>query len=237
MRRLNLHRLAPLTAALIVAIVTASCGQSTPAPEAPSPTVSEAPPEPPPEPPPAPKANSQEITTHGIGPAQLGLTLSELQTLLGPRTTYITQSPFLADFDAIAVRQNGDILFHILHLAGEPMGPEDIIQGVLTANPAYKTAGGVGVGTPIAEAEARYGDATLSRHAANSALEYVQFQDPPAANISFGTQPADALSAQDYAGLYPEGASDYQETTEYRPDATIGSVLVVCLNETCAGES
>ncbi|MEO0408967.1 MAG: hypothetical protein AAF289_16615 [Cyanobacteria bacterium P01_A01_bin.135] len=219
--------------ALGIALAIAGCGQTTPEPAA-SPAALDTPaPDPQPEPPPPPEANSQEISTHGIGPAQLGLTLGELKALLGPRINYVTQSPFLADFDAIAVRQGDEILFHVLHLAGEPMTDADVVQGVLTTNPRYQTANGVGVGTSLADAEDRYGEATLSRHTADAALEYVQFERPPAVNISFGTQAA----SETYAGLYPEGAGEYQETGEYQPDAAIGSVLVICLNETCAGDS
>ncbi|MGB3616258.1 MAG: hypothetical protein WBA10_20875 [Elainellaceae cyanobacterium] len=243
MTRRHRHSAKILTLAAMLAI--AGCGQ-TPVQSESAPAISA---DPDAEvvadlPPPA-TPESQVISTHGIGPAQLGLTLGELKTLLGSGTTFVAQSPFLAEFDATAVRQDGDILFHILHLAGEPIADTDAIQGVLTTNPAYETAEGIGVGTPIAEAEAAYGTATLSHHKANASLEYVRFDAPPAANISFGTWFSEAVmlgsdagtATASYAGQYPQQAGDYRETTEYQPESTIKSVLVVCLTETCASES
>ncbi|MGF1537743.1 MAG: hypothetical protein ACFB4J_14855 [Elainellaceae cyanobacterium] len=220
---------------ILLAATLSSCGESS--------TEVEVRPESPPaeapeaaaavEPPPA-EPSDREISTHGIGPAQLGLTLGELKQLFDD-ATFTPQSPFLAEFDAIAVRQGGEILFHILHLAGEPMADEDVIQGVFTTNPSFETAEGIGAGTPIAQAEATYGSATLSHHRANASLEYVRFATPPADNISFGTwarQPGEATPS--YAGVYPPTGGDYRETTQYDPEAQIQSILVVCLTEICA---
>ncbi|MGF1513585.1 MAG: hypothetical protein ACFB5Z_07820 [Elainellaceae cyanobacterium] len=220
---------------LLLTATLASCGRSAELEPQPVSSASEStevadPPAPPPAEP-----DDQEISAYGIGPAQLGLTLGELKQLLGSDASFVTQSPFLAEFDAIAVRQDGEILFHILYLAGESLGDGDVIQGVLTTNSAFETDEGIGVGTPIADAEATYGSATLSHHEANASLEYVRFDAPPADNISFGTwarQPGE--TTPDYAGVYAQDGSDYRETTEYDPDATIKSVLVVCLTETCA---
>ncbi len=229
------HVLQQWPALAIALVIVAGCGQSSAELE-PSPTpqpasvVSEAP-----EPPPPAEPDNQEISTHGIGPAQLGLTLGELKQLLGSEASFTPQSPFLAEFDAIAVRQGREILFHILHLPGEPIADGDVIQGVLTTNPAFETAEGIGAGTSIAEAEATYGSATLSHHKANASLEYVRFTTPPADNVSFGTWAREPGAATpDYAGIYPQEAGDYRETTEYDPEATIKSVLVVCLTEICA---
>lgn len=218
---------------MLITATISGCGQSTaelePRPIPTTETSEAAPAEPP-----QAESDDKEISTHGIGPAQLGLTLGELKQLLDD-ATFTPQSPFLAEFDAIAVRQDGEILFHILHLAGQPIADGDVIQGVLTTNPIFETAEGIGAGTLVSEAESTYGSATLSHHKANASLEYVRFATPPADNISFGTwarQPGEPTP--NYAGVYPQTGGDYLETTEYDPEATIKSVLVVCLSETCA---
>lgn len=175
-------------------------------------------------------ANSTVISATGIGAAQLGMTLGALKDTLGSEVEFTVESPFIVDFDAIAVHKNGKIQYYILYLAGATFGDEDVIQGLLTDNPEFKTAEGVGAGTTLADAEAAYGKATLSYNTQNESREYARFEKQPANNISFAT----GNGNQNLAGVYPSPASDYNETKEYRPDATIQSVLVVCLNETCA---
>ncbi|MBF2078564.1 MAG: hypothetical protein IGR76_08595 [Synechococcales cyanobacterium T60_A2020_003] len=157
------------------------------------------------------------------------MTLGELKQSLGDTAQFEVKSPFIVDFDAIAVRQNGEIQFYILYLAGEPAGDDDPIQGLWTDNPAYTTAEGVGAGTLISTAEDAYGDATLSFSYDNEGREYVRFANHPAPNISFGTGNANTSTA----GIYPEFSGGFNETQEYNPDATIQSVLLVCLADGC----
>ncbi|NJO73948.1 MAG: hypothetical protein HC833_09510 [Leptolyngbyaceae cyanobacterium RM1_406_9] len=47
------------------------------------------------------------ISSEGIGLAKLGITLGELKQSLGAETEFVVESPFMVDFDAIAVRQGG----------------------------------------------------------------------------------------------------------------------------------
>lgn len=170
------------------------------------------------------------ISATGIGDAQLGMTLGELKQKLGTAAEFVVQSPFMVDFDAIAVRQSGQVQYYILHLAGKPLGDRDTVQGLLTRNPAYKTAEGVGAGTSLTQAEAAYGKATLSYNTQNESREYARFERQPAPNISFATGNA----SQQAAGIYPNATSEYRETREFKPNAAIESVLVVCLTSGCA---
>lgn len=175
------------------------------------------------------EAERYQISAEGIGVARLGMTLGDLKQTLGDTAQFEVKSPFIVDFDAIAVRQNGEIQFYILYLAGEPAGDDEPIQGLWTDNPAYTTADGVGTGTLISTAEDAYGDATLSFNYDNEGREYVRFANHPAPNISFGTGNANTSTA----GIYPESSGGFNETQEYNPDATIQSVLVVCLADGC----
>ncbi|GAB4135497.1 MAG: hypothetical protein Fur0046_08290 [Cyanobacteria bacterium J069] len=168
------------------------------------------------------------ISAEGVGPARLGMTLGELKQAM-PTAEFDVRSPFIVDFDAIAVSEDGKPQFYLLYLAGESFGDSDVVQGVLTDNPSYRTDRGIGPGTPIAQAEEIYGDATLSYNTQNESREYVRFAQHPATNLSFATGNGSA----DPAGIYPSPTADYNETQQFREDATIESVLVICLTEAC----
>ena len=157
------------------------------------------------------------------------LNLGECKQTIGDTYTLEPISPFMVDFDAIAVQQNGEVQYYILHLAGMPFTDDDIIQGLRTDNPRYQTAEGIGAGSAIATAEDRYGNATLSYNIENEGREYVRFEDFELTNVVFGTGNAN----QDTAGIYPEPPRSYNETEDYRNDATIESILLVCLTENC----
>lgn len=176
------------------------------------------------------------VSEKGLGIARLGMTLGELRDAL-PELEFTTESPFIVDFDAIAVRDEGEALFYILHLAGSPLNDDAPIQGLLTDNPMFKTAESVGVGTPISAAEITYGKAVLSYNTGNESREYVRFEDHPATNISFGTQ-GNVLSQPDasstLSGIYDEQSAQYNETEVYHAEAAIEAILVVCLSAACS---
>ncbi|NJL21557.1 MAG: hypothetical protein HC895_13255 [Leptolyngbyaceae cyanobacterium SM1_3_5] len=184
---------------------------------------------------PSPTAAAEQpavISETGIGAAQLGMTIAQLRQVLGTSAEFVVQAPFMVDFDAIAVRQNGQVQYYILYLAGQPPNENLPIQGLLTPNSRYKTAAGVGVGVSIAEAESAYGKATLSYNTENESREYARFERQPADNISFAT----GNGNQQTAGVYPAGNGIVRETQEFRSDAVIQSILVVCLAEDCAAQ-
>jgi hypothetical protein len=170
------------------------------------------------------------ISSEGIGDAKLGMTLGDLKASLDD-AKFVAQPLLTSDFDAIAVRQNEETSYYILHLAGESFGDDNVIQGLMTTHPDFKTAEAIGPETTIREAEAAYGKAILSYHTQNESREYVRFENHPTNNVSFSTGIAD----ENLAGLYPSPHSGYNETSDYTDDATIQSVLVVCLVKECSG--
>lgn len=176
-------------------------------------------------------SDERRISAEGIGLAKLGMTLGELKQALGAETEFVVESPFIADFDAIAVRQAGEVQFYILYLPGGTFTDEDVIQGLMTDNPKFLTGESVGPGVALAQAESSYGKATLSYNTQNEGREYVRFENHPASNLSFGT----GNFNQQTAGVYPSTTADFNETQEFQPTATITSVLVVCLAESCVG--
>jgi hypothetical protein len=221
------------------ALLLASCNRASESPvttaaPSPSPTASAIPVSPSPttsSPTPIAAAEPENrlISAEGIGVARLGMTLGELKQQLGPSAELVVQSPFIVDFDAIAVRQEGEVQFYILYLANQPLTDQDVIQGLLTENSAYQTAEKVGPGTSVADAEAAYGAVTLSYNTENESREYARFANQPAGNLSFGTGNGNAEAA----GIYSSPTQSYNETKQFKPDATIRSILVVCLREGC----
>lgn len=175
-------------------------------------------------------AENTTITEKGVGAAQLGMTLGELKQVLGETATFTEKSPFMVDFDAIEVSQGGEVQFYLLHLAKQPLQDSDLIQGILVTNPRFQTAEGVGAGTTIAQAEQAYGKATLSYNTQNESREYARFERQPSPNISFAT----GNGSQNPAGIYAAATSEYSETNQFRPDARIQSILVVCLTDGCS---
>jgi len=207
---------------------------STPLPTAtvsshPSPVTPSPDPDPSPSPVAGPKVNSTLISPQGIGAARLGMTFGDLKRSLGSDTELAVKSPFIVDFDAVAIRQGGDVQYYILYLSGQTLSDTDVIQGILTDNAKFRTAENVGPKTSLAEAEQVYGQATLSYNTQNESREYARFAKQPPA-LSFSTGNGNAATA----GIYSTPQSEYNETQQFRDDAVIQSVLVVCLTEDCA---
>lgn len=181
---------------------------------------------------PSPSPETSLISAQGIGAARLGMTYGDLKRALGADAELAVKSPFIADFDAVAIRQAGEVQYYILYLSGQTLSDSDPIQGILTDNPKFRTAENIGAKTPISEAEQVYGQATLSYNTQNESREYARFaKQPPALSFSTGSGNASP------AGIYPTPQASYNETQQFREDAVIQSVLVVCLTEDCSSES
>lgn len=206
---------------LAAAVAVVSCGQdavdpgsSTPAAETPAATAEE----------PAGSATTAPgitITGEGMGPARLGMTLGALKQAF-PEATYEVTSPFMVDIDAITVSVGEQVQFYILHLSSDPLGDTDAIELLMTDNPDFRTAEGVGPGTTIQQAESLYGKATLNHHTAYESREYVEFEELPYAGMGFRS---DQWGGRDFAGIYADNeGGEYFTTGEYRDGATIGAV-------------
>ncbi len=165
------------------------------------------------------------ISANGIGAARVGMTLGQLKQLLAGKAEFTVKSPFIVDFDAIALSQGGKDQFYILYPAGSPLADSDIIEALVTDNPNYRTAQGVGPGTLIEQAEAVYGDATLSYNTALESREYVKFAKDSSDAIAFRIKPS---QEQALVGIYPSSNTELKQTKEFQKMATIGFVEVYC---------
>jgi hypothetical protein len=164
------------------------------------------------------------ISNQGIGLAQLGMTFKQLKEKLGTSAKFEVISPFLVDFDAIAISQAGEVQYHIIYPSDTTFADSDVIELLFTDNPNYRTAEGVGVGTTLQQAQAIYGEATLSYNTQSESREMVRFANYPSKNIIFMPQ----RNSDDFAGIYsPSSAeTEYHETNKFNDSATIGSVFV-----------
>ena len=165
------------------------------------------------------------ISAEGIGEAKVGMTFGELKKRLGTKAQFQVKSPFIVDFDAIAIVQSGQAQYYILYPAGVPLSDSDIIESLVTDNLNYRTAQGIGSGTPITQAEAVYGEATLSYNTVNESREYVKFAKEPSEAIAFRVA---APKGQQFAGNYPSSTAELKETKDFQKPASIGFVEVYC---------
>ena len=178
------------------------------------------------------------ISSAGIGKAKLGMTLGELKQRSNKDTKFKPESPFMVDLNAIAVSKSGVVQYYILYLAGTTSHPDTItptdadpITILMTDNPNYQTKEGVKVGTSIQEAEAIYGNATLSYNTANESREYVTFGDRiERNNIQFRTN----WLQDSFGGIYPATNEEYRQTEEFNDSAAITAIEVSCAPIDCS---
>ena len=158
------------------------------------------------------------------------MTLGEVKQALGPETSFKVESPYIVDFDAIAVQQGGKALFYILYPADTQLADTDKFEILVTDNSQFQTAEGVGPGMPLKQAETIYGQATLSYHMANESREYAKFAQQPADRIHFRPKASNEVR---FAGIYPTPPQEYNETQEFAADTAIATVEVLCPDQSC----
>jgi hypothetical protein len=125
--------------------------------------------------------------------------------------------------DALAVLQAGAVQFRILHPAGRRLRDKDTLQTLVTENPTYQTAEGIGPGVALSRAEYVLGKVLLQYNEENESREDLSFAKQAQGRVSF-TSGADG---QALAGVY--SASDTGpafSTGRYHPHAQIRWVWV-----------
>jgi hypothetical protein len=158
------------------------------------------------------------ISRGGLGDAVGGLTAPELAALLGPVFEMRPTNTVLTGTEGVTFLLDGTVQFHALHLVHE--GPA--LDLLVTENPGYRTAAGIGPGSTLDDAVAAYGSPRLSFSVLDDGREFVQFDGGPPANVVFRVVGPDG----DLAGDYPEPQQDFNQTEEVRPGSTIAAVWV-----------
>ncbi len=176
-----------------------------------------------------PTNKEQLISADGIGVARVGMTLGELKQILAGKAEFSVKSPFIVDFDAIAVSQGGKEQFYILYPTLLRLADTDVIEALVTDNPNYRTAEGVGPGTLIKDAKTAYGDASLSYNSQNEKREYVKFAKLNTKALAFRVKPP---QGKPIAGIYSASKGEFKQTKDFQQTATINLVEVYC-RENC----
>ncbi|MEG4837859.1 hypothetical protein [Microcoleus sp. B9-D4] len=167
-------------------------------------------------------AASLKISDRTIGAAKVGMTFGQLKKALGSTAQFKVESPFMVDFDAVAVSQSRKVQYRIIYAAGTKLKDTDVIELLMTDNANYKTVQGVGPGMTLKQAEAIYGKATLSYNVDNEMREGVVFAKQPTRNIMFVPK----AEGKQFAGVYGAGQGGFYQTNKYQPNAVIKSVMV-----------
>ena len=167
-------------------------------------------------------AASLTIDDRAIGEAKIGMTFGQLKQALGSTAQFKVESPFMVDFDAVTVSRSGKVQYRIIYAAGTKLKDTDVIELLMTDNPNYKTAQGVGPGMTLKQAEAIYGKTTLSYNVDNESRENVVFANQPTKKIMFVPQ----AEGKQFAGVYGAGKGGFFQTNKYQTNAVIKSVMV-----------
>lgn len=171
---------------------------------------------------PAPVDSARLIRADGIGAARSGMSIGALRAALPAGTTLGAAEPFMVDVQGLPVVRGPDTLFHVLVMEGDLPGDDEPITLLATRNPAFRTAEGVGPGTTLEAAAARYGAATLSYNTNDESREYASFPGYPHKNVSFRVQPPNGAN---HVGAYTT-SGEHNQTTKYDGSARISLVMI-----------
>ncbi|OKH10803.1 DUF1176 domain-containing protein [[Limnothrix rosea] IAM M-220] len=168
------------------------------------------------------------ITADGVGTAKLGMTLAEFRATMLPD---MTLEPTVLGVDmpeGLRLSWYGEVQYD-LGFDSFPITESSKINVIAVRNPSFKTAQGIGAGTPLTMAIAKYGTATLSYSTENEMREAITF-----ANGFFADAPdrmvwirSNQWTVTDFAGIYPESDSSYKETQQYHDHAAIGAIWLM----------
>ena len=167
-------------------------------------------------------AASLTISDRTIGAAKVGMTFGELKKALGSTALFKVESPFMVDFDAVAVSESGKVQYRIIYAARTKLKDSDVIELLMTDNSSYKTVQGVGPSMTLKQAEAIYGKATLSYNVDNESREGVVFATQPTRKIMFVPK----AEGKQFAGVYGPGKGGFYQTNKYQQNAVIKYVMV-----------
>lgn len=170
----------------------------------------------------SPSAN-QLITNQNIGPVKLGMTLAQLKQVLGEEAKFAPTSLGVDAGAGIKVIQEGTLQYVLGFSAEKQPTDNSVINSITVVNPDYRTNTGVGPGTPLKQAVAIYGPATLSYNWNNEGREFIEFEQKLGLGILIRSN---QWTITDFAGIYPDTKAEFNETQQYHEHAGIGSITI-----------
>ncbi len=168
------------------------------------------------------------ITADGVGTAKLGMTLAEFRATMLPEMTLEPTTLGVDIPDGLQLSWYGEVQYS-LGFDSYPITENSRINIIAVRNPGFKTAEGIGAGTPLNTAIAKHGAATRSYSTENEMREAISFAD------GFFADAPDRMvwirsnqwTVTDFAGIYPESDSSYHETQAYHDHAAIGAIWLM----------
>jgi len=175
------------------------------------------------------------ITSESIGPVNLGDSMDNLRKILPTSEYNYKAEEYMVDAYGciISNKKTGEELL-IVGLDEETYQTcEGTINLIRTSNKIFKTAENIGPGSLIADAETKYGKASLTYHTENESREGVSFEKS-LNNAWFIPSPPD--QNDNFAGIYTptmykdENGEEYEdslhETSSYKQGAYIDTISI-----------
>ena len=175
---------------------------------------------------------SYVIQADQVGYAKIGMTLGELKGLMGKDASFEESMLGAIEGKGIEVSQYGEVLYQIgfedkFGLYDEAQfSDSDKIALIQVSNRTFKTQDGIGPGTPLKDAIAAYGKATLGINVEDESREYITFEQGLSDDVLFRSNQW-ALDGE--AGVYEGEAKlePYRSTTLFKSQAAIGSITIL----------
>lgn len=141
------------------------------------------------------------ITSSGVGPVQLGMTIAAAEGVLPGFT--LARFADAAGMPLVAVRRDGETMMTLF--AGESLSdaPADAAAEIVlidVLDPGYRTEAGIGPQSPLNEVERAYGRLIRIRRSELARREYAEFDQQPPGMAFRVVGPDDGE-----AGLYEPG--------------------------------
>ncbi|MEX2588473.1 MAG: hypothetical protein WD602_10855 [Actinomycetota bacterium] len=156
------------------------------------------------------------ITPQAMGAVELGMSGDALADALGPQFSVTgPHTDIFVDQVLYEVSRDGVVHLYAGWLTGEP----PTISLIVTGSNRYRTAEGIGPGSTIEQAAGVYGGPTLSYSLSDEGREYADFP-APSPRMLFRVGNVGELS-----GIYST-QDEFNETTDWRPGATIQYVIL-----------
>lgn len=153
------------------------------------------------------------ISTTGMGPIRLGMTLREAKAAIADASFQRSTDGDGAALVSVLIGKE-----HLMTLHADEVDPERPIDWtrkidfVETFNPSCKTADGIFPGMPARNAEKKLGKTTKIIQSEIESREFIYFQN----------QPKNFLFRLDYSGRFPEGARKTKKFSEGAKILSIG---------------